>query len=125
MKIYELLGEGKEHGNWGALESDVNASLPGVYVQRKLRNTDPYMQYRYGTAIAAARAHKAGDVEFEQESAWAENLTLVGFTPEDEEVIKMADSMMGVSATRIADNASREAASTNTVSPVANWMKKK
>jgi hypothetical protein len=103
-----ILESGKSHGEYTGLSADINAALPGVWVQRELRNTDPYMQYRYGLAMAAARADAAGHVKFEQESAWAENLTIVGYTPEDAEVVALADKLMGVTATRIADDASRE-----------------
>jgi hypothetical protein len=76
------------------------------------------MQYRYGMALAGARANKDHDVEFEQESAWAENLALVTFSPEDEETIRLADKMMGVKASRIASNRSTET-DVSTISPVA------
>jgi hypothetical protein len=99
--------------------------LPGAFVQRDLRNTDPYMQYRYGVALAGSRAHAAGEVEFEQESTWAENLGIVAYTAEDEETIKLADKMMGVTGTRIANRTSTEAPGANTASPVANWMNQK
>jgi hypothetical protein len=128
MKISEIINEGTEakvHGEFTSLSTDINAALPGVWVQRQLRNTDPYMQYRYGLAMAAARADAAGDVSFEQESPWAENLTIVGFTPEDAETIRLADRMMGVTGTRIADDASRESQSTNKVSPVTRPKKNK
>jgi hypothetical protein len=122
MRAHEFITEStaaKTHGNWGALSSDVNAALPGVWVQRQLRNTDPYMQYRYGLAMAAARAVAAGEVKFHQESSWAENLTIVGYTPEDEQVIALADKLMGVNGTRIADSKIYESDTSNIASPVA------
>jgi len=126
MRAKEFLPEGaKSHGTYTSLDADVDAALPGVWVQRQLRNTDPYMQYRYGIAIAAARADAAGHVEFEQESPWAENLTIIGYTPEDAEVVKMADKLMGVNATRIADDSSREPKDTNNTSPVASPKRNK
>jgi hypothetical protein len=126
MRAKEFLPEGaKSHGKFTSLNADVDAALPGVWVQRQLRNTDPYMQYRYGIALAAARADQAGHVEFEQESPWAENLTIVGYTPEDAEVVKMADKLMGVKATRIADDSSREPVDTNNVSPTAKPKRNK
>lgn len=128
MRAKEFLPESesaKTHGKFVSLTADADAALPGVWVQRQLRNTDPYMQYRYGLALAAARANEAGHVEFEQESTWAENLTIVGFSPEDDAVIKMADKLMGVKATRIADNASKEPANTNNTSPVPDRNKLK
>jgi hypothetical protein len=115
----------KAHGSFIGIGADVDAALPGVWVQRQLRNTDPYMQYRYGLALAAARAEATGDVSFEQESGWAENLTIIGYTPEDAELIKMADKLMGVKATQVADHKSREAKGTMSQSPVANVKRNK
>jgi len=109
----------KSHGTFIGLDAELNDTLPGIWVQRQLRNTDPYMQYRYGLALAAARADAAGHVDFEQESAWSENLVIVGYTPEDAEVIKMADKLMGVKGTRLADDASRESTDVSTQSIVA------
>jgi hypothetical protein len=128
MRAKEFLPESagaKTHGKFTSLTADVDAALPGVWVQRQLRNTDPYMQYRYGLAMAAARADAAGHVDFEQESPWAENLTIVGFSPEDEEVVKMADKLMGVKGTRIANSKSVESSGTSKVSPVATPKRNK
>jgi hypothetical protein len=118
MRAKEFLPETKLHGTFGKVDVGVSNSLPGTFVQRELRNTDPYMQYRYGMALAAARANKEHDIEFDQESAWAENLALVTFAPEDEETIRLADKLMGVKASRIASNKSTET-DVSTVSPVA------
>jgi hypothetical protein len=121
MRAKEFIVEykAKSSGRSNPVSADVNASLPGVFVQHQLRNTDPYMQYRMGMATAAARAVDAGFVNFEQESAWAENLTQIMYAPEDEETIIMASKLMGVKPSRIADNASRETKSTSVNSPVA------
>ena len=121
MKAIEFIVEyrAKVIGTASSINSGRDNELPGVFVQRQLRNTDAYMQYRYGLAVAAARAHAAGEVEFSQESAWAENLTQVMYAPEDEETIRLASKLMGVTPTRITDNASHEAIDTLTTSPVA------
>jgi hypothetical protein len=125
MRSKEFIPETKLHGTYGKVDPNVSDPLPGAFVQRDLRNTDPYMQYRYGLALAASRAKAVGDVDFQQESMWAENLGIVAYSAEDEETIKLADKMMGVTGTRIADRHSKEAPGANTVSPVSNWMKKK
>jgi hypothetical protein len=125
MRSKEFIPETKLHGTYGKVDPNVSDPLPGAFVQRDLRNTDPYMQYRYGLALAAGRAKAVGDVDFQQESMWAENLGIVAYSAEDEETIKLADKMMGVTGTRIADRHSKEAPGANTVSPVSNWMKKK
>jgi hypothetical protein len=118
MRAKEFIAEVKLHGTFGKVDAQVSNSLPGAFVQRDLRNTDPYMQYRYGLALAGARANAAGDVDFEQESAWAENFAIVNYVPEDEETIRLADKLMGVKATRIASQDSTET-DVNAVSPVA------
>lgn len=123
MRAHEFINENfkpKTHGASRPVVSRADATMPGVFVQQQLRNTDPYMQYRMGMAVASARAHQAGEVEFEQESAFGENLVQVMYAPEDEETIIMASKLMGVNPTRITDNASREPTSTGTSSPVAN-----
>lgn len=120
MRAYEFITEVKLQGKPSKLSQEVSAALPGAFVQTDLRNTDPYMQYRYGIAVAAARAEKNGDVEFDQESPWAENLTQIMFAPEDEETIKLASKLMGVRPTKIADNQSHEGKDTITKSPVAS-----
>jgi hypothetical protein len=125
MRLKEFLPETKLHGTFSKLDPATSNPLPGAIVQRDLRNTDPYMQYRYGVALAASRAHAAGDVNFEQESSWAENIGIVTYTAEEEETIKLADKMMGVAGTRIASRGSKEAPGSNTVSPVSNWNNKK
>lgn len=119
MRAKEFINEAKSKGKAEEISDRKAGPLPGVFVQKQLRNTDPYMQYRYGMAVAAARSHKEHGVDFDQESAWAENLTQVMYAPEDEETIKLASKMMGVTPSRITDNKSREPKSTETVSPVA------
>ena len=124
MRAKEFLKEVKLHGTYGTVDQNVSDSLPGAFVQRELRNTDPYMQYRYGLALAGARAKLEHGTEFEQESAWAENLAVVTYTKEDEETIRMADAMMGVSASRIASQTSTET-DVNAASPVPAKRKNK
>jgi len=121
MRATEFITEDTDpriHGRWGKLKPDVKGALPGMWVQRQLRNTDPYMQYRYGLALAAARGVQAGETAFEQESAWAENFAVVGYAKEDQELIDIADRLMGVKATKLADSASTETVETNKTSPV-------
>lgn len=128
MRAKEFISESfkaKHHGNPKAVSDQKSDALPGVFVQHQLRNTDPYMQYRLGMAVAAARAVKNGDVGFNQESAWAENLTQVMYANEDEETIKLASKLMGVSPSRITDNKSHEPSDTARQSPVASPKKNK
>ena len=124
MRAKEFITEVKLHGTFGHVEKNVSDALPGAFVQRDLRNTDPYMQYRYMLALAGARAKAEHDIEFDQESAWAENFSMVTDTKEEEETIRLADAMKGVSATRIASANSKET-DVNAVSPVPTRKKNK
>ena len=122
MRAKEFINEawaGKSHGKPKKVRERASDALPGVYVQRQLRNTDAYMQYRMGLALAAARADAAGHVKFNQESSWAENFIHVMWADEDEETIKLASKLMGVTPSAITDKKSREPKSTETQSPVA------
>ena len=127
MRAKEFIIEykAKSSGTSEKMSDGKSDPLPGVFVQHQLRNTDPYMQYRMGVAVASARAVKNGDVDFEQESPWAENLTQVMYAPEDEETIKLASKMMGVTPSKITDNASHELPNTNSSSPVAKPKRNK
>jgi hypothetical protein len=122
MRAKEFINEawsGKSHGKPKKVRDRASDPLPGVFVQRQLRNTDTYMQYRMGLALAAARADKEGHVKFSQESSWAENFINVMFAPEDEETIMLASKLMGVTPSAITDNKSRESKSTESTSPVS------
>ena len=128
MRAKEFINESwtaKHYGKPAKVRDRASDALPGVYVQRQLRNTDAYMQYRMSLALAAARADQAGHIKFNQESSWAENFINVMWAEEDEETILLASKLMGVKPTKITDNASREPDSTSDVSPVARPKKNK
>jgi hypothetical protein len=128
MRAKEFINEawaGKGHGNPKKVRDRASDALPGVYAQRQLRNTDTYMQYRMGLALAAARADDNGDIEFSQESAWAENFITAMYTDADKETIMLASKLMGVTPTEITDSKSREPKTTQAVSPVAKPKRNK
>jgi len=122
VRASEFINEawsGKSHGNPKKVRDQLSDALPGVYVQRQLRNTDTYMQYRMGLALAAARADAAGHIKFSQESSWAENFVNVMWADEDEKTIMLASKLMGVTPSAITDKKSRESKTTQVASPVA------
>jgi hypothetical protein len=41
MRAKEFLPETKLHGTFGKVDAQTSNSLPGAFVQRDLRNTDP------------------------------------------------------------------------------------
>ena len=130
MKINDIIYEAYKGFNsrklkdYGSVKHGaVDQSIPGVVIEPQLRNTDTYMQMRYGMALAAAAASH-GD-EFEQESVWAENIVMVGYTDEELKQIKAADKLMGVTSVEVTKKGSQERPDVSTTSPVANtsWRK--
>lgn len=125
MKIREIISEAsipKFVGKIRKLPGSITDPLPGTFVQKELRNTDPYMQYRYGIAVSAAMALKNGDLtpdQYEQESEFAENLTQVAYSTEEEEIIRLASKLMDVTPKRISKSKSQETGGVNKTSPVA------
>jgi hypothetical protein len=109
--------------SYGKVKQGVSKSLPNPMIEPELRNTDAYMQYRYSIALAAAAAHQ--DEEFSQETAWAENIGLVGYVAQDLEQIKAADKLMGVKSLKLSDGKSSEEDDVGNISPVADnsWRK--
>lgn len=132
MKIREIVNE-QYHGFIGhrtkefgkVKRGQVDMAIPNARIEPELRNTDTYMQMRYGMALAAAAS--AHGQEFEQESAWAENIGLVGYTDAEVELIKAADKLMGVKSIELSGKKSHERSDVGTTSPVANtsWRKAK
>lgn len=128
MKINDIIAESYT-GFTGRLKDfgtvkrgDLDQSLPNVMIEPQLRNTDTYMQMRYGMALAAAAARKGE--EFEQESAWSENIGMVGYTDAEVEQIKAADELMGVKSINLTTKGSQERTDTGTKSAVASGWKK-
>lgn len=97
MRAYEFIVEGRT----GSLQDDVSAALPATYVITSLKNQDPYLQYRFGVAIAGAKGAKrrAEDnvTPYAKESTWGENEIVVSFDPNVEEYIDDALKSMGMS----------------------------
>lgn len=128
MKISDIIAESYT-GYTGRLKDfgtvkrgEIDQSLPSVMIEPQLRNTDTYMQMRYGIALAAAAARKGE--EFEQESAWSENIGMVGYTDAEVEQIKIADELMGVKSINLTTKGSQERTDTGTKSAVASGWKK-
>lgn len=123
MRLWEMLETNKKDNFTGSIASQSNDTLPGVYVTPELTNSDSYYQYRYGIALAAARAIENGDLEhhsFEQESPYAEKLIQVMFAPEqDKKTMDLANRLVGARSEQIASLNSREPKNINKVSPVA------
>jgi hypothetical protein len=128
MKVFDLIAEGY-HGfsgrlkDFGKVKRGIDQSIPNARIEPQVRNTDTYMQMRYGMALAAAAA--SGDNDFEQESAWAENLGMLAYSDEELKIIQAADKLMGVKSVALSKK-SKERDDIGSTSPVADtsWRRK-
>lgn len=133
MKIGDIIKESVYHGHIGRRLKDygivksggVDEAIPSAIIEPQIRNTDTYMQMRYGIALAAAAAQQ--DPNWSQESIWAENLAMIGYTDAEINQIQAADKLMGVKGVKISHKGSQEHTDVNTTSPVADtsWKKYK
>ena len=120
MRAHEFITEGRT----GSLAPDVAAALPATYVIPELPNQDPYLQYRFGVAMAAAKSAKAragdGIPPFEKSSAWGENQIVIGYMdPNTGEYIDDALKQMGLRGKRmISTPTSEEAKDVDKTSPI-------
>lgn len=117
MKIKEILNE----GGTGSLQIGVARALPAAYVFPELQNQDPYLQYRFGLAMASAHAVERGEVAYNAESAFGEKMTIIARSPEEERIIALAQAMYGPAGKHrkmISTRASEEAPDVNTQSPM-------
>ena len=79
----------------GSLGPGVADAMPATYVMPGLKNQDPYLQYRFGLALASARAKAAGEVPYESQSPFGEDLTVVARSKEEAETLAMALALYG------------------------------
>lgn len=120
MRAYEFITEDRT----GSLTPEVAEALPATYVLPELKNQDPYLQYRFGVAMAAAKSAKAREKDgvppFAKDSAWGENQIVIGYMdPNTGEYIDDALKQMGLSGKRmISTPTSEEASDVDKISPV-------
>jgi hypothetical protein len=125
MRAREFIPEGRT----GSITQDVGLALPGAFKIPALKNQDPYLQYRFGVAIAGAKgaAQRAQDgvPKFDgAESVFGENEIVVSYDPMAEVWIKDALAAMGMppsDAVRIGTQASEEAPDVDTTSPINSF----
>ena len=125
MRAKEFINEGRT----GTITRDVGLALPGAFKIPALKNQDPYLQYRFGVAIAGAKgaAQRANDhvPPFDgAESVFGENEILVSYDPHVKDYIHDALRSMGMPASdavQIGTMASEEAPDVDKVSPVKGF----
>lgn len=115
MKSSDFLTEQTE-----PLSADQSHAMPATFVLPDLKNQDVYLQYRFGLALASARAVEAGDVTIDTESVFGENMVVVARSPEEEETLRLALKFFGTHnrSNQVSTTASTEAPGTDTISPV-------
>ena len=124
MRAKEFISE-VALGRTGSLQQDISLALPGAWKIPALKNQDPYLQYRFGVAIAgakgAAQRKKDGVPPFEEDSIFGENEFVVSYDPHTIDYIRDALIAMGLppsDAIQIANLKSEEMPDVDKVSPV-------
>ena len=105
----------------GKINTEVSDTLPATFKLPGFPNQDAYMQYRFGVAMAAAKHNKASNEpnEFNPESAFGRDQTVVCYTPADEEAMDAGLALMHRGgAVPISTSKSEEPNSVKKVSPV-------
>lgn len=123
MRAKEFINEGKT----GSIQDDVADAMPATYAIPALQNQDPYLQYRFGVALAAAKGSSAENVEpFAPRTAWGENAIVVAYDDESEKMIDQALKATHSGAKRmISTKKSSESADVNKISSVAKPKRNK
>lgn len=105
----------------------VKRSLPKILVFPKLQNQDPYLQYRFGLAMASAGAVANNQIEYHKASEFGEQLVVIPQTQQEVEIVNLARKLYGQEAnyTVASSPQSEEAKDTISVSPVAKRKKNK
>lgn len=122
MRAKEFINEGRI----GSIQDDVAKALPATYSLPELKNQDPYLQYRFGVAIAGAKGAKKRSEDnitpYSKESAWGENEIVVSYGMDVGEYIDDALKAMGMSGKkRLSTTKSEETGDVATKSPVVGF----
>jgi hypothetical protein len=128
MRAREFIVE-VDLGRTGSLQQDIALALPGAWKIPALKNQDPYLQYRFGVALAGAKgaAQRAQDgvPKFEKDNIFGENEFVVSYDPKTGEYIRDALKAMGMSpsdAVQVATMASEEMPDVDKRSPVRGFQ---
>lgn len=112
-------------GKPDSLQQEIALALPGAWKIPALPNQDPYLQYRFGVAIAGAKGAKArrdtGVPDYQPDNIFGENEIVVSYDPETAEYIRDALTSMGIppsDAIQIATMGSQEMPNVEKRSPI-------
>jgi hypothetical protein len=128
---------GKQHaeiyeGRTSSMQSAVAAALPATYAIPELKNQDPYLQYRFGVAMAGAKGAKKrsedGVQTLSKESSWGENQIVVSSDPNIEQYIDDALKQLGIKGKRLISTKQSEETSnvgkTSVLKPFGGYPRK-
>ena len=107
-----------------SLADNVARAMPPVYVMPELKNQDPYLQYRFGVAMAGSKGAKKRAEDniktFPANTAWGENQIVSGYMdPDVAQDIDYALKQLGMSGKKlISTDKSEEAVDVGKVSPI-------
>lgn len=101
-------------------------ALPATYVIPELPNQDPYLQYRFGVALAGAKGReqreKDGVSSMTRASAFGENEIVVSYGHDVGPYIDDALKQMGMSGKKmISTPTSKESSDVDKISPVRGF----
>ena len=98
MRASEFIKESR----FGSIQPDVARALPATYAITSLPNQDPYLQYRFGVAIASAKGReqreKDGVTPYKRSTPWGQDEIVVSFDPNIETWLDDALGEMGMKA---------------------------
>ena len=119
MRAKEFISEARVE----KLLPDQADALPATYVIPELPNQDPYLQYRFGVAMAGAKGKKQrekdGVSSMSRESAFGENEIVVSYGHDAGEYIDDALKTMGMRGKKmISTPTSIETSDVNKASPM-------
>ena len=103
------------------LPQRITNPLPSAWVIPELQNQNAYLQYRFGVALAGAKAARNGDIpKIDKDSVWGENQIISGYmNPDIEQDIDFALGEIGIKGkVLITSKESEETSDTGIVSPV-------
>lgn len=126
-RLAKLMNPVTEAKIGGTLDDDARA-LPATFTIPKLPNQDPYKQYRFGVALAAAKGAKQrakeGAQPFSPASLWGESQIVVSYDPDIDEWLDDALKMVGLNPRdkqMVSSRTSDETPDTSTSSPVKGF----
>lgn len=121
MRAQEFITEQR-----GKLPDEIIGPMQNTYIIPGLTSQDPYRTYRFGVAIARARAQEKFDQpvpEFHEEGAFGEHAVVIPFNDQEKSIIDKAITMTGLSGgtKSVSSKHSREPKSTNSTSPIKSF----